>query len=40
LEFDNPEDFDNFKNDEERKKFMVLKEKPIQSSILIKGTKV
>lgn len=37
VEFDTQEDFDNFKKDEERKKFLHLKEKSIQSSILIQG---
>lgn len=40
VEFDTQEDFDNFKKDEERKKFLHLKEKSIQSSILIQGTKL
>ncbi|MCM4152882.1 DUF1330 domain-containing protein [Arenibacter sp. N53] len=40
VEFNTQEDFDNFKNDEERKKFLHLKEKSIQSSILIQGTKL
>ena len=30
VEFDTQEDFDNFKNDEERKKFLHLKEKSIK----------
>jgi len=33
-------DFENFKHDEERKKFLHLKEQSIQSVLLIKGTKV
>ncbi|WP_192878061.1 MULTISPECIES: DUF1330 domain-containing protein [Arenibacter] len=40
VEFYTQEDFDNFKNDEERKKFLHLKEKSIKSSILIQGTKL
>ncbi|SHE90825.1 hypothetical protein SAMN03080594_10215 [Arenibacter palladensis] len=40
VEFNTLEDFDNFKQDEERKKFLHLKEKSIQSSILIQGTKL
>jgi len=40
VEFDTQEDFDNFKNDEERKKFLHLKEKSIKSSILIQGMKL
>lgn len=38
--FDTQQDFDNFKNDEERKKFLHLKEKSIKSSILIQGVKL
>tara|TARA_R110000744_G_scaffold216506_3_gene335297 strand:- start:1741 stop:2043 length:303 start_codon:yes stop_codon:yes gene_type:complete len=40
VEFNTQEDFDNFKNDEARKKFLHLKEKSIKSSILIQGTKI
>ncbi|MDL5512138.1 hypothetical protein QSE00_09960 [Arenibacter sp. M-2] len=40
VEFNSQEDFDNFKEDEERKKFLHLKEKSIKSSILIQGTKL
>lgn len=40
VEFDSQEDFDNFKKDEERKKFLHLKERSIQSSILISGVKL
>ncbi|SIT08956.1 hypothetical protein SAMN05421766_10967 [Zobellia uliginosa] len=40
VEFDSQEDFDNFKNDKERKKFLHLKEKSIRSSLLIQGRKV
>jgi uncharacterized protein (DUF1330 family) len=40
VEFDNESDFENFKRDEERKKFLHLKEKSIKSSILIQGTKL
>ena len=40
VEFNTQEDFDNFKQDEERKKFLHLKEKSIQSSIIIQGTKL
>lgn len=40
VEFDSQEDFDNFKKDEERKKFLHLKEKSIKSSILIQGIKL
>lgn len=40
VEFNTQEDFDNFKNDKERKQFLHLKEKSIKSSILIQGTKL
>ena len=40
VEFASEEDFENFKHDEERKKFLHLKEQSIQSVLLIKGTKV
>ncbi len=40
VEFNTQEDFDNFKKDEERKKFLHLKEKSIKSSILIQGTQL
>ena len=40
VEFITQEDFDNFKQDEERRKFLHLKEKSIKSSILIQGTKL
>ncbi|APZ47596.1 DUF1330 domain-containing protein [Polaribacter reichenbachii] len=40
VEFDSEADFENFKKDEERKQFLHLKEKSIQSSILIKGEKL
>lgn len=40
VEFDSQKDFDAFKNDEERKKFLHLKEKSIESSILIQGSKL
>ena len=40
VEFDTQEDFDNFKKDEERKKFLHLKEKSIKSSLLIQGVKL
>ena len=40
VEFDSEQDFENFKNDEERKKFLYLKEKSIKTSILIKGVKI
>ncbi len=40
VEFDSQEDFDNFKMDEERKKFLHLKEQSIESVILIQGVKL
>jgi uncharacterized protein (DUF1330 family) len=40
VEFETQQDFDNFMKDEERKKFLHLKEKSIKTSILIKGTKL
>lgn len=40
VEFDTQDDFDNFKNDEERKKFLHLKEQSIESAILIQGTRL
>jgi uncharacterized protein (DUF1330 family) len=40
VEFLNEQDFDNFMRDEERKKFLHLKEQSIKSSMLIKGMKL
>ncbi|GAA3521561.1 hypothetical protein GCM10022393_39950 [Aquimarina addita] len=40
VEFDTQEDFDNFKKDEERKKFLHMKQESIKSSILIQGVKL
>jgi len=40
VEFDTQQDFENFMRDEERKKFLHLKEQSIKTSILIKGTKL
>ncbi len=40
VEFETEQDFDNFKLDEERKKFLHLKEQAIKASILIQGTKI
>ncbi|WP_298475962.1 hypothetical protein [uncultured Maribacter sp.] len=37
VEFSTQQDFDNFKQDEKRKKFLHLKEQSIKSSILIQG---
>ncbi len=39
VEFDTQQDFDNFMNDVERKKYLHLKEQSIKASILIQGTK-
>ncbi|MFL9831328.1 hypothetical protein ACSV4D_06065 [Flavobacterium sp. ARAG 55.4] len=38
VEFASEEDFENFKQDEERKKFLHLKEQSIKSVLSIKGT--
>ena len=40
VEFDSEQDFENFKKDEERKKYLHLKEQSIRSSIMIQGTKL
>ena len=40
VEFDTEKDFENFKQDEERKKFLHLKDQSIKASILIQGTKL
>ncbi len=40
VEFDTQQDFDHFKKDEERKKFLHLKEQSIKSTILIQGVKL
>src|SRR5688572_5673728 len=40
VEFDTEQDFENFKRDEERKKFLHLKEQSIKASILYQGTKL
>ena len=40
VEFDSETDFENFKGDEERKRFLHLKEQAIKSSILIQGTRL
>ncbi len=40
VEFETEQDFENFKKDEERKKFLHLKEESIKSAILIQGTKL
>ena len=40
VEFDSEHDFENFKRDDERKRFLHLKEQSIKSSILIQGMKL
>ena len=40
VEFESDNDLENFMNDKERRKFLHLKEQSIQSSVLIKGTKL
>ena len=40
VEFDSQQDFENFKRDEERKKFLHLKEQSIKTAIMIQGTKL
>jgi hypothetical protein len=40
VEFDREQDFENFRQDEQRKGFLHLKEKSIKASILIQGTKL
>src|SRR5688572_5802615 len=40
VEFATENDFDNFMQDEERKRFLYLKEQSIKSVILIKGTQI
>src|SRR4051794_12009131 len=40
VEFDTAQDFENFKQDEDRKKFLHLKEESIKTSILIQGIKL
>ena len=40
VEFDTEEDFVNFSQDEERKKFLYLKEQSVKSVLLVKGTQV
>jgi uncharacterized protein (DUF1330 family) len=40
VEFDSEQDFENFKQNEERKKFLHLKEQSIKSLLLIQGTKI
>lgn len=37
VEFDTEQDFQNYMHDEERKKYLHLKEKSIRASVVIKG---
>ena len=38
--FDTEQDFEDFKQDEERKKFLHLKDRSIKSVLLVKGEKI
>ena len=40
VEFNTEQDFQNFMHDEDRKKFLHLKEQSVKSVVLIKGTKL
>ena len=40
VEFDSEQDFLNFSQDEDRKKFLHLKEQSVRSALLIKGTRL
>ncbi|MDF7820462.1 DUF1330 domain-containing protein [Runella sp. MFBS21] len=40
VEFGTQQDFEDFMKDEERKKFLSLKEQAIKASVLFKGTKL
>jgi hypothetical protein len=40
VQFNEESDFDSFMKDEERKKFLHLKEQSIKSVLLVKGTKL
>ena len=40
VEFETQQDFENFVRDEERKKFLHLKERSMRSSLLIQGSKI
>ena len=40
VEFDTEQDFENFTQDEERKKFLHLKEQSVKASILFQGLKL
>lgn len=40
IEFDTEDDFERFKVDKERQKFLHLKEQSIKTALLFKGTKI
>ena len=40
VEFDEEKDFENFTHDEERKKFLHLKEQSIKTAVMIQGVRV
>ena len=40
VEFDTKQDFENFNKDEERRKFLHLKDQAVKSVLLIKGIKL
>ena len=40
VEFNSNQDFENFKNDTERQKFLHLKEQSVKAVTLIQGTKI
>jgi len=40
VEFETDNDFSNFMQDEERQRFLHLKDKSIKSTFLVKGTKL
>ena len=40
VSFESEQDFENFKQDKERKEYLHLKEQSIKASILIQGTKL
>ncbi len=40
VEFDTEQDFKNFAHDEERKKFLHLKEQSIKASVMVQGVKL
>jgi len=40
IRFENEEDYNDFLNDDERKKYLYLKEQSIKSSMIIKGIQI